>query len=190
MALVHTHVWVVGSLSETPWGVLEGRKDFSHPRDTCRTPKATLPSAASSSFPKANLERQSTFIILLLGLKFPSLGYVSSPKEWQREIIGMWVILLLIQGTKQILPSLCYWGNLSAPHIPFSLPPGGVWGTWRCQFPRRTPQLLPSPEFPLVFQDQTALQGRGRGGISPAGAPGGTGTLGEVWPVPSSSSER
>lgn len=46
------------------------------------------------------------------------------------------------------------------------------------QFPRRISRLSPYPEFPLVFEAQTALQGRGRGGTSSAGAPGGTGTPG------------
>lgn len=51
MAPVHTHVWVVGSLSGAPWGFLEGRKDPSQPRDSCRMPGAPFAALAFGSVP-------------------------------------------------------------------------------------------------------------------------------------------
>lgn len=48
---MHTHVWVVGSLSGAPWGFLEGRKDPSQPRDSCRMPGAPFAALAFGSVP-------------------------------------------------------------------------------------------------------------------------------------------
>lgn len=190
MALVHTCVWVVGSLCETPWGFLECRKDFSHPRDSCRMPGAPSAAVPFSSIPVIPQGKTGNFIILLLGLKFPSLGCVSSPKERQREINGMWVALLLIQGTKQALPVPCYWGNSSFPHIPFSIPSGATWGMWNCQFPRRIPNCCLIHNSLWCFRIKPFCRAEEGEEPGPAGAPGGTGTPGEVWSVHSSSSER
>lgn len=95
VAPLHARVEVVASLSGAAWVFCRLRKPFPTPRGSLQEarspPLQHLHSAASPSFYKAKLGNQNTFNILLLGLKFPSLGCGSSPRQWRRGINGTWL---------------------------------------------------------------------------------------------------
>lgn len=182
---MHTHVWVVGSLSGAPWGFLEGRKDPSQPRDSCRMPGAPFAALAFGSvpvIPQGNAGKTKCLHHSVASAEIPISGsWLESQRMAERNKWNVGGSPAYPSHQADVPSSMLLGKSISSAH-PLLPPTRRCVGTWRCQFPRRTPQLLPYPEFPLVFQDQTALQGRGRGGTVPAGAPGGTGTPGEVWP--------